>query len=335
MNGITPPSSPRRRWLSSALALLGGMAIQGRMSKARAEATGDKPLTLIVPVPPGGSIDFIARTLQERLPERLRQSVVVENRPGASGSIAGALVARSVPDGNTMLLAFDTHSTNGLSIRDLPYDTFRDFAPVMQLVSFPLVFCVPAALPVADLREFVARAKADGGKWNYGTAGTGTLNHLGVELFKLQAGIEMTHVPYKGGAPALQGMLAGDVQLFLGSYAAVAPHVKSGKARVLAVASPRKYSVAPELPTAVEAGFPDFSVSTWIGAFVAAGTPSAAIARLHQALRAVLDEKEVVERVARQGLEVVAGSPEELGAFVRRESDKWAEVIRRANIRFE
>jgi tripartite-type tricarboxylate transporter receptor subunit TctC len=300
-----------------------------------APGSAARPITLVVPVPPGGSIDFTARVLQERLPDRLGQPVVVDNKPGASGSIAGAYVAKAAPDGQTVLLAFDTHATNPMTVKDLPYDTFRDFAPVSRLVAFPLVFGVPASVPANTLREFVDQAKANPGKWNYGTAGTGTLNHLGVELFKSQTGIELVHVPYKGGAPALQGMIAGDVQLFLGSYIAIAPQVKAGKAKILAVASARKYAVAPELPTAAEAGFPRFQVSTWIGAFVPAGTPAPVIARLNEAFRAALSERDVRERMAQQGLEVVAGSPEELGVFVRAEHDRWAEVVRRAQIRFD
>jgi tripartite-type tricarboxylate transporter receptor subunit TctC len=307
-------------------------AAPGALAQAPAAV---KPLTLVVPVPPGGSIDFTARVLQERLPEKLGAAVVVENKPGASGSIAAAQVAKAAPDGTSLLLAFDTHATNGIAYRNLPYDTFRDFVPVMQLVSFPLVFGVPASIPANTLSEFAELARASAGRWNYGTAGKGTLNHLGVELYKSQAGVDLVHVPYKGGAPALQGLLSGDVQLFLGSYAAINPHVKAGKAKILAVASNRRYSVAPELPTAAEQGFPQFQVSTWIGAFAPAGTPAAVIARQHEALKAVLAEREVRDKIAAQGLEIVAGTSDELAALVRAEHDKWAAVIKRANITFD
>lgn len=329
-------ASPLLSALAACLVLAAGAMPAAAQAPAPAPAPAAvKHVTLVVPVPPGGSIDLTGRLLQDKLPELLQQPVVVDNKPGASGTIAAASVAKSPPDGTSVLLAFDTHATNGIAFRNLPYDTWRDLAPVIQIVSFPLVFAVPATLAANTLREFVDEARSRPGRWNYATAGKGTLNHLGVELFKAQTGIDLVHVPYKGGAPALLGLLAGDVQLFLGSYVAVAPHIKSGKAKVLAVASERRYAIAPELPTAPDAGFPDFQVSTWIGAYVAAGTPATTIQRLNAAIKTAVLLPDVREKLTHAGLEIVAGSPEELGAFARREHDKWAAVVRRAAISFD
>ena len=235
-----------------------------------ADAQGtSSPLQLVVPVPPGGSVDLTARILAEQLPKLLKQNVVVENKPGASGSIAAAGVARAVGDVNQLMLVFDSHVTNPLVYPQLPY-TLRDFTPISQLLSFPLVFTVPARLPVNSIEEFVELARRKPGALNVSSAGLGTLNHLAAELFKMRTRTHIVHIPYRGGVPALQAVMNDDVQLFMGSWVAIGPHVKSGRVKALAVTSAKRYSVAPDLPTMAEAGVKDFDVSTWIGALAPA-----------------------------------------------------------------
>lgn len=292
---------------------------------ARAQA-GANPLQLIVPVPPGGSVDLAARLLAEHLPRTLKQSVVVENRPGASGSIAAASVARAAGDPNTLMLVFDSHVTNPLIYPQLPY-TLRDFTPISRLLSFPLVFAVPASLPVANIAEFIALARKKPGALNVSSAGLGTLNHLAAELFKMQTHTHLVHIPYRGGVPALQAVMNNEVQLFMGSWVAIGPHVKSGRVKALAVTSAKRYSVAPELPTLIEAGVPGFDVSTWIGALAPARIGAERQQALHGGLVQALSAPAVRQTLAQQGLEWVGSTPAEFDAFMAAEGQRWNELV--------
>jgi tripartite-type tricarboxylate transporter receptor subunit TctC len=287
---------------------------------------GASPLQLIVPVPPGGSVDLAGRLLAEHLPRALKQSVVVENRPGASGSIAAASVARAAGDPNTLMLVFDSHVTNPLVYPQLPY-TLRDFTPISRLLSFPLVFAVPASLPVANIAEFIALARKKPGALNVSSAGLGTLNHLAAELFKLKTHTHIVHIPYRGGVPALQAVMNDEVQLFMGSWVAIGPHVKSGRVKALAVTSARRYSVAPELPTLIEAGVPGFDVSTWIGALAPARIGVERQRVLHGALMQALAAPAARQTLAQQGLEWVGSTPAEFDAFMAAEGQRWNELV--------
>ncbi|HSI58246.1 MAG TPA: tripartite tricarboxylate transporter substrate binding protein [Ideonella sp.] len=291
-------------------------------------------LQLVVPVPPGGSVDLTARLLAERLPALLQQTVVVDNRPGASGSIAAASVARAAGDPNTMMLVFDSHATNPLVYPQLGYDTQRDFTPLSRLLSFPLVFAVPAEMPARSVAEFIALAKRRPGALNYSSAGLGTLNHLAAELFKLRTGTHLVHIPYRGGVPALQAVMSNEVQLFLGSWVAIGPQVKSGRVRALAVTSARRYPVAPDLPTLQEAGVKDFDVSTWIGALAPARITAARQQALHHALIQALTAPEPRGMLAQQGLEWVGSSPAEFTAFLSTEYTRWASLVQQQRLRF-
>jgi tripartite-type tricarboxylate transporter receptor subunit TctC len=292
----------------------------------RAQVSAAAPLHLIVPVPPGGSVDLAGRLVAEHLPLTLKQSVVVENRPGASGSIAATAVARAAGDPNTLMLVFDSHVTNPLVYPQLPY-TLRDFTPISRLLSFPLVFAVPASLPVKNVAEFIALAKQKPGALNVSSAGLGTLNHLAAELFKARTHTHIVHIPYRGGVPALQAVMNDEVQLFMGSWVAIGPHVKSGRVKALAVTSAKRYSVAPDLPTLNEAGVPGFDVSTWIGALAPARIGAERQQVLHGALLQALSAPAARQTLAQQGLEWVGSSPAEFEAFMAAEGQRWNELV--------
>jgi tripartite-type tricarboxylate transporter receptor subunit TctC len=283
-------------------------------------------LNLVVPVPPGGSVDLTARLLGEHLPKTLKQNVVVENKPGASGSIAAAGVARQAGDENTLMLVFDSHVTNPLVYPNLGY-TLRDFTPISRLLSFPLVFAVPASLPVNSLSEFIALAKSKPGALNVSSAGLGTLNHLAAELFKQRTGTHIVHIPYRGGVPALQAVMNDEVQLFMGSWVAIGPHVKSGRIKALGVTSAKRYAVAPELPTLQEAGVKDFDVSTWIGALAPARIGASRQQALHDAVVQSLSQPVVKTTLAQQGLEWVGSGPAEFEAFMASEAKRWNDLV--------
>jgi tripartite-type tricarboxylate transporter receptor subunit TctC len=307
----------RRQWLA-----LAGAAALG--SAARAQ--GGPNLNLVVPVPPGGSVDLTARLLGEHLPKLIKQNVVVNNQPGASGSIAAASVARQAGDPNTLMLVFDSHLTNPLVYPNLSY-TLKDFTPISRLLSFPLVFAVPASLPANSVPEFIALAKRKPGALNVSSAGLGTLNHLAAELFKLRTGTHIVHIPYRGGVPALQAVMNDEVQLFMGSWVAIGPHVKSGRVKVLGVTSAQRYSVAPELPTLQEAGVKDFDVSTWIGALAPARIGEARQRELHASVTQSLSQPAVKAQLAQQGLEWVGSSPAEFEAFMDAEARRWHDLV--------
>jgi tripartite-type tricarboxylate transporter receptor subunit TctC len=281
---------------------------------------------VVVPVPPGGSVDLTARLLGEHLPKVLKQNVVVDNKPGASGSIAAAHVARHSADPNTLMLVFDSHVTNPLVYQNLPY-TLGDFTPISRLLSFPLVFAVPASLPVNTLQEFIALAKKKPGALNVSSAGLGTLNHLAAELFKMRTGTHIVHIPYRGGVPALQAVMNDEVQLFMGSWVAIGPHVKSGRVKALGVTSAKRYSVAPDLPTLQEAGVKDFDVSTWIGALAPARIGEVRQRELHAAVTQSLAQPAVRATLAQQGLEWVGSSPSDFEAFMGTEARRWTELV--------
>lgn len=307
----------RRQWLAWACAAAGGGAVRAQTAPS---------LTLVVPVPPGGSVDLTARLLGEHLPKFIKQATVVENKPGASGSIAAASVARQAGDANTMMLVFDSHVTNPLVFPNLGY-TLRDFTPISRLLSFPLVFAVPASLPANSVQEFIALARKKPGSLNVSSAGLGTLNHLAAELFKMRTGTHIVHIPYRGGVPALQAVMNDEVQLFMGSWVAIGPHVKSGRVKVLGVTSAKRYSVAPELPTLQEAGVRDFDVATWIGALAPARIGADRQRELHAAVTQALSQPAVQATFSQQGLEWIGSTPADFEAFMAVEAKRWNDLV--------
>ncbi|HEV7619402.1 MAG TPA: tripartite tricarboxylate transporter substrate binding protein [Burkholderiaceae bacterium] len=292
-----------------------------------------KPVTLIVPNPPGGLVDTSARLLSDPLARLLNQSVIVENRPGGSGNIAYQAVARAKPDGYTLLASYSAyHTANPALIPKLQWDPVKDFAPVALLTVATNVIAVHPSLPVNNLKEFIEYARKNPGKLNYASQGNGSLSHIGTELFKQQTQTDMVHVPYKGSGAAIQDVLSGQVQVFITTPPSVMGHVQVGKLKALAVAGRSRHPMMPNVPTTAEAGVPDFSLEAWVGLFAPAGTPPEVIAKLSEEVRNSLETPESRQRAAAQGVEIRYLPPDALRSLLRRELDYWGKLIRTANI---
>jgi tripartite-type tricarboxylate transporter receptor subunit TctC len=303
---------------------------------AAAQGWPARPIRIVVPFPPGGSTDLLARRLAERMTASLGQAVIVENRPGAGGTTGADLVAKSPPDGHTLLLGVTGSNAIAASLfPNLPYDPVRDFAPVSRLVSAPLVLVVNPRHPAQDLAGFIAaaRAAAAAGPITYATPGNGTAMHLTGEMFAQAARVPLQHVPYRGSAQAMTDLIAGQVQSAFADVLVSLPHIQAGAHRALAVTSRERHPLLPEVPTVHEAGLPGFEAASWQGLFAPAGTPPAILARLHAEVAAALSAPDVRETFARQGFLVGATTPEEFAAFIREEVAKWREVVRAGNIR--
>jgi tripartite-type tricarboxylate transporter receptor subunit TctC len=296
---------------------------------AAAQAYPSKPIRFVVPYPAGGPLDTIARLLGQKVSESLKQPVLVDNKPGAGGNIGADLVAKAPADGYTILMgAVATHAINPTLYARIPYDPVRDFAPVTQVASTPNVLVVNPAVPVASVRELIAHAKANPGKLNFGSGSTGSAGHLAGELFKVLAGVEMTHIPYKGAAPAMQDLVGGQIQLMFDNLASSLTQVRAGRVRALAVTTPARTALAPELPTIAESGLAGFDISTWFGVFAPAGTPREAIARLHAEFTRALSSPDVREKMINLGAEPVGNTPAEFATYIRAEAEKYARVIK-------
>lgn len=336
----SPERTRLRRLLLKSLPLgtssiaLGSLSSVASLAHAESLANS-RPISMVLPFPPGGSVDIVARQLQPGLKTALGQTVVVDNKPGAGGLIASNTVARARPDGNTLLMAFDTHAINPFAYKNLPYDTFKDFTPISQLVRFPLVIAANPALMASNVRELVdmARARPDGVR--YASSGIGSLNQLAAEALATEAGVHFLHVPYKGGGPAVQAVLAGEVDVFFSSYAAVQAHVAAKTIKVLGVTGTSRLKQLPQVPTVAEQGYKGFEAYSWIGVFGPANLPSDTVMRLHDALASSIRQPRVVEALQAQGFEIAVGTPAELGNLVRHEHDKWQAVARKANIQFD
>jgi len=293
-----------------------------------------KPVRIIVPFSPGGVADSSARVISERLAARLGQSVLVENRPGASGNIGTHAVATAAPDGYTLLLGFDgTMVVNPHVYAKLPFDTLRDFAPVTKLGDATLILVAHPSVPAKDLREFLAVAKKQ--NFSYGTAGTGSTPHLAGELLAQRSGISLTHVPYKGGGQAIGDVVGGQIPLVFTAIATAQQFVKSGKLKGLGVSSARRSSSLPEVGTFVESGLDGFVVDSWVGILAPAKTPPAITERLQKDIAAVLGEPETRERYATLGIEPVGNAPAQFGEQIRADLERWGKVVRQAGIRIE
>ena len=300
-------------------------------SDAQAQPQGypTKPIRFVVPYPAGGPLDTVARLLGQKVSERVKQPVIVDNKPGAGGNIGADAVAKSAPDGYTILMgAVATHAINPTLYASIPYDPVKDFIPVTQVASTPNVLVVNPSVPANNVREFIAYAKANPGKLNFGSGSTGSAGHLAGELFKTMAGVEMTHVPYKGAAPAMNDLVGGRIQLMFDNLASSLGQVRAGRVKALAVTTAKRTALAPELPTIAESGLPGFDISTWFGIFVAAGTPRDIVDRLHADFTRALAAPEVRERMLSLGAEPVGNRPEEFAAYIRGEADKYARVIK-------
>lgn len=299
---------------------------------ASAQTWPEKPVRLVVAFAPGGLIDTFARTLQPRLVEGLGQPLIIENRGGAGGTLAESVVAKSAPDGYTVLVSADSPPANPHLFRNLNYDFFRDLAPVSMLARVPFVLVVHPSVPANSLAELVAYVRSRQGQFSYASPGTGTGNHLFMELFKSLAGIEMIHVPYKGGGPAMSDLIGGQVQASLISITLAAPQVRSGKVRAVGITSEKRAALLPQVQTFVEAGYRDFTPHTWCGLFVPAATPAAVVQRLNAEFAKAVRAPEVQTRFRELGAETVMNSPPEFAAFLRAETERLGNLIRERKI---
>ncbi len=325
-----------RRMSAGLAAGLGLFTAVGASSAMAQPAFPSRALSVIVPSAPGDPSDVIARLLAPRLGERLGQPFLVENRPGASMQIGSAYVAKSPPDGHTMLVALSGHTINSVAFKRLPYDTMRDFSGVSLLARQPLVIAAHASVKGANLREFIEAARAQApGSLNFASPGTGSLSYLIVEEISRRAGLGMVHVAFKGGSPAVQAVLANQVQVTALVVSILNPHFRSGRMKPLAVTSAHRLRELPEVPTVAESGFPGFDVSNWMGIFVPSATPAATIFRLNAEFVAALADADVRQKLVNSGFEVVGSTPQELDGFVRAETERWAKFAREFNIRFE
>jgi len=307
------------------------------LPSAAAEPTfPSKPVRLIVPFTPGGSTDILARALGQKLAEIWKQPVVVDNRPGAGGAIGMELAAKAPADGYTMVMGhIGTLAANPALYRSLPYDPVRDFAPVTLVANVPNVLVVGPAVDSRTVAEFVALAKAKPGKLDYGSGGNGSAAHLAMEYFKLKAGVDLQHVPYKGTAPALTDLLGGQIAVILTGLPPVLQHVKGGKLRILGVASRQRLKGFPDIPTIAESGVPGFEATQWYGLLVPAATPKDVVARIQRDAVAALKDPVVNERLAGEGAEPVGNTPAEFAAFIASEIDLWGKVIRTTGMKAE
>jgi tripartite-type tricarboxylate transporter receptor subunit TctC len=320
----------------AALSLAATLALSTPHAAAAADAYPAKPIRFVVAFPPGGGTDIIARSIAQKLSERLEQQVVVDNRPGAGGNIGTDIVAKSAPDGYTMLMgSAGPLAINASLFAKMPFDPVRDLAPVTLAASTPNVLVVHPSLKAATVNELIALARTRPGEINFASSGHGTPAHLAGELFNSMAGVKLVHVPYKGTAPALADLLGGQVQLMFSTMPPALPHVKDGKLRALAVTSRKRSRATPDLPTVDEAALPGFEANTWHGVVLPAGTPPAIIARLNREIVAILHLHDIVERLSSQGAEALGSTPEEFAAYIRSETLKWAKVVRDSGAKAE
>jgi tripartite-type tricarboxylate transporter receptor subunit TctC len=287
-----------------------------------------KPLHLVVPFPPGAGTDMFARVIAAKLGESLGQPVVVDNKPGAGATIGTEFVAKSAPDGYTLLLSTASHAINPSVYSRLPYDTLKDFVNVTEVATVPIVLVVHPSVPARSVKELVDYAKSRPGELNMGSSSNGTVFHLAGELFKSMAGIDMVHVKFNGGGPALTALLGGQVNVLFETSLTVQTYAKAGRLRVLAVGSPRRAPGLPDVPTLAESGFPDFSAENWYGVYAPAGTPHEIVMRLNHEIVRALNLPEVKERFASQGADLVGSTPEQHTAFLKAEMEKWKGIVR-------
>ena len=334
------PSRGTRRAVAGAWlgAVLSAFAVAAAAQPAAGQAYPDRPIRLVVPFPPGGINDLIARIIGISLSEQMKQTVVIDNRAGAGGTLGLGIAARANPDGYT--LAFGATSTVAVSpalYRNLPYDPVKAFAPIAPLAEVPSVVLVTPSVAATSMKELIALARAKPGALNVASAGAGTSQHMGTELLKTMARIDMVHVPYKGGAAAMADLIGGQVQLLIEPLPTAMPHIKSGKARALAVTSSSRLPLLPDMPTVAEAaGLPGYELMIWFGVLAPADTPRPIVQRLNREVQKAVASPEVRERFAQQGATPSAAqTPEQFGAFIRKEIAKWAEVARISGAKVE
>ena len=297
------------------------------------DAYPSRPLKFILPFPPGGGTDILGRVIAERLSASLGQPVVTENRGGAGGNVGAEAAAHSAPDGYTIVLVAPSLAISPSLYSKLNYDPVKDLAPIGLVATVPNVMITNPAVEAKKLQEFIALARSRPGAMNYGSGGAGTSNHLAGELFNIVTGTKLVHVPYKGVNLAMQGVLAGEIQLVFIGIPAALPHIKAGKLRALALVAPQRSPALPEVPTVAEAGLKDFEVTTWYGIMAPSGTPRPIVSRLNAELVKIMHTPEVKERLAGMATDPLTSTPEEFAAYLKQEIAKWGEVVRKANLK--
>ena len=317
-----------RAFLAAALAL-------GCLAQARAQGFPLKQVTIVAAYPPGGTVDLLARTLAQKLTEAWKQPVIVENKPGASGIIGSQAVQRAAPDGYTLMVIPITHVTNAHLYSTLPFDPIADFTPLMMLASSPVMLVVNSKFPANDVAELLAQAKANPGKFNCGSGGNGTSQHLACELFKSMARVDIKHIPYKGNAAAMTDVIGGQIEMLFDQMATAVPHVKGGKVRALGVTTAARSPAMPNVPTIAEGGVPGYDMSAWFGLVGPPGMPPEMAARIQAEFARALLLPDVKERLSSQGLDLTPGTPEQFALFLKSELVKWAKVIKESGARLD
>jgi len=316
--------------------LAAGLVLVGVCQAGLAQTYPAKPIRIVVPFPPGGIADLFARVIGQKFGEAWGQPGVVENRPGAGGNIGAEIVAKSPPDGYTLVTgSIGTHAVNVSLFSKLAYDPIRDFAPVALIMEAEGLLVVHPSLPAKSVKELIALAKSRPGQIAYASAGHGTAAHLSGELFKSMAKVNLVHVPYKGNVPALTDLIAGQTSLLFATMPTALPHVQSGRLRALAVTSSSRSPAAPELPTIAEAALPGYSVTNWIGFFAPAGTPRDIVVKLNAEVVRIMQAPDIQKRLATEGAKFSPWTPEQFGGFVKTEQTKWAKVVKEAGIRVD
>ena len=295
-----------------------------------------KPILIVVPFPPGGTTDILARAAAQKMTEAWKEQAVVDNRPGAGGNIGAELVARSPADGYTLLMGtVGTHAINASLYAKMPYDHVKDFAPVILVAAVPNVLVVHPSVPATTVAELIAYAKANPGKLNFASSGSGTSIHLAGELFKVMAGVQMTHVPYKGSAPAIADLLGGQVQLMFDNLPSALPQIRAGKLRALAVTSSQRAAALPDVPTIAESGLPGYEASSWFGLLAPAGTPADIVAKINGEVARWLASPEAKEKLLAQGANAAGGTPEDFARHIATETAKWQKVVRESGAKVD
>jgi tripartite-type tricarboxylate transporter receptor subunit TctC len=310
------------------LAGAGALAAPWPLAAGAQPAWPARPVRFIMPYAPGGSSEILARPIAQELTKNLGQPVVIDFKPGGGTTIGADLVAKSQPDGYTLVMMLSAHAINATLMPKLPYDTVKDFAPITLAATLPLVVVVPAQSPVRTFQDLVATARARPGKLTFASAGPGNTSHLSVEHLKSQLGLDMIHVPYKGSGPAIIGLLGGEVDFMFDSLSSSLPQIRAGKFRAIAMASARRSRILPEVPTVAEQGVPGFDVSVWYSVLAAAGTPAPIVQRLHAEFVRAMRAPEVKEKIEGYGYDIVGMTPAETDAFIRAEIVRWGKVVK-------
>ena len=300
-----------------------------------ASAFPNQPIRMVVPYPPGGPTDITARVVAAEMSKTIGQNIVIDNRPGASGMIGSEMVTKATPDGYTVLANASIHVINPSVYPDMRFDAIKDFTPITQLAQVPLVLVVPANSPIKSVKDLVEYAKANPGKVNFGSAGSASAQHLAGESFKIAAGIQMQHIPYKGSAPALTDLAGGQLQLMFDSMPSATPMINSGKLRAIAVTTTTRAKARPDLPTIAESGFPGFDISTWYAYWAPKGTPADVVEKLAASAAQALKNPEVIAKYEAMGAEPVGSTPAQFAAYVESEAKKWSEIVKKSGAKLD